>query len=75
MLPAAAAVCALAASRCCPLEGCCPLEVLAGTSQPPVSLGSSSGCASRACNGRCCARRRAARGDAAQGYQGYDDDA
>ncbi|KAJ1624449.1 hypothetical protein T492DRAFT_1047331, partial [Pavlovales sp. CCMP2436] len=40
-----AAVCALAASRCC------PLEVLAGTSRPPVSLGSSSGCASRAAEG------------------------
>ncbi|KAJ1622039.1 hypothetical protein T492DRAFT_1065220 [Pavlovales sp. CCMP2436] len=38
LLPAAAAVCALAASRCC------PLEVLAGTSRPPISLGSSSGC-------------------------------
>ncbi|KAJ1624435.1 hypothetical protein T492DRAFT_1047168 [Pavlovales sp. CCMP2436] len=84
LLPAAAAVYALVASRCC------PLEVLAGTSRPPVSLGSSSGCASRACGGRCCARqraahgdaverccarRRAARGDAAQGYQGYDYDA
>ncbi|KAJ1623457.1 hypothetical protein T492DRAFT_1054666 [Pavlovales sp. CCMP2436] len=67
LLPAAAAVCALAASRCC------PLEVLAGTSRPPVSLGSSSGCSSRACGGRCCARRRAAHGDAAQGYQGYKD--
>ncbi|KAJ1616458.1 hypothetical protein T492DRAFT_1106639 [Pavlovales sp. CCMP2436] len=65
LLPAAAAVCALAASRCC------PLEVLAGISRSPVSLGSSSGCASRACGGRCCARRRAAHGDAAQGYQGY----
>ncbi|KAJ1632583.1 hypothetical protein T492DRAFT_987791 [Pavlovales sp. CCMP2436] len=63
LLPAAAAVCALAASRCC------SLEVLAGTSRPPV------GCASRACGGRCCARRRAAHGDAAQGYQGYEDDA
>ncbi|KAJ1624048.1 hypothetical protein T492DRAFT_1050270 [Pavlovales sp. CCMP2436] len=42
LLPAATAVCALAAARCC------PLEVLAGTSRPPVSLGSSSGCASRA---------------------------
>ncbi|KAJ1619295.1 hypothetical protein T492DRAFT_1086762 [Pavlovales sp. CCMP2436] len=47
LLPAAAAVCALVASRCY------PLEVLAGTSRPPVSLGSSSGCASRACGGRC----------------------
>ncbi|KAJ1640799.1 hypothetical protein T492DRAFT_926289 [Pavlovales sp. CCMP2436] len=45
LLPTAAAVCALTASRCC------PLEVLAGTSRPPVSLGSSSGCASRACVG------------------------
>ncbi|KAJ1636084.1 hypothetical protein T492DRAFT_962036 [Pavlovales sp. CCMP2436] len=45
LLPAAAVVCALAASRCC------PLEVLAGTSRPPVSLGSSSGCASRAAVG------------------------
>ncbi|KAJ1624442.1 hypothetical protein T492DRAFT_1047285, partial [Pavlovales sp. CCMP2436] len=62
LLPAAAAVCALAASRCC------PLEVLAGTSRPPVSLGSSSGW-------RCCARRQAAHGDAAQGYEGYKDDA
>ncbi|KAJ1618340.1 hypothetical protein T492DRAFT_1093321, partial [Pavlovales sp. CCMP2436] len=41
LLPAATAVCELAAARCC------PLEVLAGTSRPPVSLGSSSGCASR----------------------------
>ncbi|KAJ1638430.1 hypothetical protein T492DRAFT_944561, partial [Pavlovales sp. CCMP2436] len=49
LLPAAAAVCALAASRCC------PLEVLAGTSRPPVSLGSSSGCSSAltSCGGRC----------------------
>ncbi|KAJ1627766.1 hypothetical protein T492DRAFT_1022301, partial [Pavlovales sp. CCMP2436] len=39
LLPAAAVVCSLAASRCC------PLEVLAGTSRPPVLLGSSSGCA------------------------------
>ncbi|KAJ1628260.1 hypothetical protein T492DRAFT_1019325 [Pavlovales sp. CCMP2436] len=62
LLPAAAAVCALAAARCC------PLEVLAGTSRPPVSLGSSSGW-------RCCARRRVAHGDAAQGYQCYKDDA
>ncbi|KAJ1635651.1 hypothetical protein T492DRAFT_964961, partial [Pavlovales sp. CCMP2436] len=62
LLPAAAAVCALAASRCC------PLEVLAGTSRPPVSLRSSS-------KWHCCTRRRAARGDAAQGYQGYEDDA
>ncbi|KAJ1627723.1 hypothetical protein T492DRAFT_1023057, partial [Pavlovales sp. CCMP2436] len=69
LLPAAATVCALAASRCC------PLEVFAGTSRPPVSLGSSCGCASRACGGRCCARRRAAHGDAAQGYQGYENDA
>ncbi|KAJ1625094.1 hypothetical protein T492DRAFT_1042234, partial [Pavlovales sp. CCMP2436] len=69
LLPAATAVCALAASRCC------PLAVLAGTSRPPVSLGSSSGCASRACGGRCYARRRAAHGDIAQGYQGYEDDA
>ncbi|KAJ1628629.1 hypothetical protein T492DRAFT_1017069 [Pavlovales sp. CCMP2436] len=69
LLSAAAAVCALVALRCC------PLEVLAGTSRPPVSLGSSSGCASRACEGRCRARRRAAHGDAAQGYQGYEDDA
>ncbi|KAJ1615796.1 hypothetical protein T492DRAFT_1110765 [Pavlovales sp. CCMP2436] len=61
LLPAAAAVCALAAAQCC------PLEVLAGTSRPPVSLGSSSGW-------RCCTRRRAAHGDAAQGYQGYEDD-
>ncbi|KAJ1625068.1 hypothetical protein T492DRAFT_1042388 [Pavlovales sp. CCMP2436] len=60
LLPAAAAVCALIASRCC------PLEVFAGTSRPPVSLGSSSGW-------RCCARRRAAHGDAAQGYHGYED--
>ncbi|KAJ1634989.1 hypothetical protein T492DRAFT_969449 [Pavlovales sp. CCMP2436] len=50
-------------------------SVLAGTSRPPFSLGSSSGCSTRACGGRCCARRRATRGDAAQGYQGYDDDA
>ncbi|KAJ1619430.1 hypothetical protein T492DRAFT_1085403, partial [Pavlovales sp. CCMP2436] len=42
LLPAAAAVCALAAARCC------PLEVLAGTSRPPVSLGSS--------KWMCCAR-------------------
>ncbi|KAJ1619026.1 hypothetical protein T492DRAFT_1088864 [Pavlovales sp. CCMP2436] len=45
LLPAATTVCALAAARCC------PLEVFAGTSRPPVSLGSSgssSGCASRA---------------------------
>ncbi|KAJ1619599.1 hypothetical protein T492DRAFT_1084489, partial [Pavlovales sp. CCMP2436] len=62
LLPAATAVCALAASRCC------PLEVLDGTSRSPVSLESSSGW-------RCSARRRAARGDAAQGYQGYEDDA
>ncbi|KAJ1622254.1 hypothetical protein T492DRAFT_1063814, partial [Pavlovales sp. CCMP2436] len=62
LLHAAAAVCALAASRCC------PLEVLAGTSRPPVSLGSS-------IRWRCCTRRRAAHGDAAQGYQGYEDDA
>ncbi|KAJ1625971.1 hypothetical protein T492DRAFT_1035968 [Pavlovales sp. CCMP2436] len=45
LLPAATAVCALAAARCC------PLEVLADTSRPPVSLGSSSGCASRAAMG------------------------
>ncbi|KAJ1619247.1 hypothetical protein T492DRAFT_1087051, partial [Pavlovales sp. CCMP2436] len=54
MLLPAAAVCALAASRClCALAAsrCCPLEVLAGTSRPPVSLGSSSGCASRAAEG------------------------
>ncbi|KAJ1637029.1 hypothetical protein T492DRAFT_955708 [Pavlovales sp. CCMP2436] len=50
LLPTATAVCALAASRCC------PLEVLAGTFRPPVLLGSSSGCASRA------AVRAAARG-------------
>ncbi|KAJ1617516.1 hypothetical protein T492DRAFT_1099200, partial [Pavlovales sp. CCMP2436] len=41
LLPAATVVCALAAARCC------PLEVLAGTSRPPVSLGSSSGCCTR----------------------------
>ncbi|KAJ1627995.1 hypothetical protein T492DRAFT_1021089 [Pavlovales sp. CCMP2436] len=45
LLPAATAVCALAAARCC------PLEVLAGTSRPPFSLGSSSVCASRAAVG------------------------
>ncbi|KAJ1621086.1 hypothetical protein T492DRAFT_1073190, partial [Pavlovales sp. CCMP2436] len=33
LLPAAAAVCALVASRCC------PLEVLAGTSRPPACGG------------------------------------
>ncbi|KAJ1617845.1 hypothetical protein T492DRAFT_917332 [Pavlovales sp. CCMP2436] len=45
LLPAATAVCALAAARCF------PFEVLAGTSRPPVSLGFSSGCASRAAMG------------------------
>ncbi|KAJ1627725.1 hypothetical protein T492DRAFT_1023079 [Pavlovales sp. CCMP2436] len=45
LLPAATTVCTLAATRCC------QLEVLAGTSLSPVSLGSSSGCASRAAVG------------------------
>ncbi|KAJ1622558.1 hypothetical protein T492DRAFT_1061605, partial [Pavlovales sp. CCMP2436] len=45
LLPAATAVCALAAARCC------PLEVLADTSRSPVSPGSSSGCALRAAVG------------------------